>query len=48
MIFYKRDQNRNYIVYESTTGGYDRVIHQARSKSYVESNYGAYKCPFVN
>lgn len=47
MLFYQRDAYGNYIVYESTTGGYDRVIHRARSKSDVEGSYGAYKCPFV-
>ncbi|ADQ07498.1 hypothetical protein Calhy_1784 [Caldicellulosiruptor hydrothermalis 108] len=47
MLFYKKDADNNYIVYESTKGGYDRVIHRARSKSEVEGIYGAYKCPFV-
>jgi len=28
--------------------GYVQVIHRARSKSDVESSYGAYKCPFVS
>ena len=48
MLFYQKDAYGNYIVYESTTGGYDRVIHRARSKSDVESLYRAYKCPFVS
>ncbi|WP_039765646.1 hypothetical protein [Caldicellulosiruptor sp. F32] len=45
MLFYQKDASGNYIVYESTTGGYDRVIHRARSKSEVEGSYGAYQCP---